>query len=46
VVGRAFLLGAGRFFPEASAPVVGPVAFLLGETLQLIAVVLGQEAAT
>lgn len=42
----ALLLGAGRFFPEAAAPLVGPVAFLLADALQLVAVVFLQEAAT
>lgn len=45
VVGRALLLGAGRFSPEAAAPVVSPVAFLLRQALQLFAVFLLQEAA-
>jgi len=45
VVVRACLLGAGGFFPEASAPFVSPVAFLLREALQPVAVILGQEAA-
>lgn len=46
VVGWALLLGAGGLFPEAAAPVISPVAFLLTDALQLFAVVLLQEAAT
>jgi len=45
VAGRADLLVAGTFSPEATAPVISPVTFLAGDALETVAVFALQEAA-